>query len=303
MTEPAEKQVPPVSVLICTRNRPEKLGRTIASILSGAFTDFELIIVDQSTDDRTQRVIAAFPDPRLRLVIMNATGLARARNLAIRASRAEIVAFTDDDCICDAGWLAAIMAEYAAEPRIGSVFGRVLPYGGAQASLYCPATIASTGRRIVDRPIVPQLVLGSGNNMSFKKAVFREIGLFVESLGAGTKMKSGEDTEFVYRALRHRIRFLYSPEPLVYHDNWMTRGEFAELMRGSVLGGGAVFTKFALALDREAAIHLMRIAYYLLGDKIGVGSVKAGIASFARGVAMGIKYTIERPPPYREAMY
>jgi GT2 family glycosyltransferase len=180
------------------------------------------------------------------------------------------------------------------------VFGRVLPYGRGEKGMYCPAVIESVERRSVDRPLIPQEVLGAGNNMSFRKSVFRKIGLFVETLGAGTRMKSGEDTEFVYRALRHHLTLVYSAQPLVYHDNWMTREQFGELMRGSVLGGAAVFTKFSLKFDGGAALYLARTAYYLLGDKIGVGSVKTGLASFMRGLLMGFKYTIERPPRYAE---
>jgi GT2 family glycosyltransferase len=195
-------------------------------------------------------------------------------------------------------WLRSILAEYENEPSAVGIFGRVLPYGSDKEDMYCPATIASVDRRSVDRPVIPYLVLGAGNNMSFKKSVFREIGLFVETLGAGTNMKSGEDTEFVYRALRRHLRFVYSARPLVYHDNWMTREQFAELMRGSVRGGTAVFTKFSLELDGGAALYLARTAYYLLRDKIGVGSVSAGLANFAQGMIAGFKYTIERPPPY-----
>jgi glycosyltransferase involved in cell wall biosynthesis len=291
---------PRLSVLVCTRNRANKLSRTIASILDNRFADFELIIVDQSTDERSKIVVESFIDPRIRHIEMHTIGLARARNLAIARSCAEIIVFTDDDCICEPEWLSAIMAEYEREPAAAGIFGRVLPYGEGRSDMYCPATIGRLERRVVDRPVVPSEVLGAGNNMSFRKSVFRDIGLFIETLGAGTPMKSGEDTEFVYRMLHHRMTLVYSATPLVYHDNWMTRQQFAALMRGSVLGGTAVFTKFALAFDRQAALYLARIGYYLLRDKIGVGSVSAGFASFFRGMVVGLRYAVEQPPAFRE---
>ena len=45
-------QTPTLSVLICTRNRPDKLKRAVDSVLSNSFTDFELIVVDQSRDEK-----------------------------------------------------------------------------------------------------------------------------------------------------------------------------------------------------------------------------------------------------------
>ena len=54
-----------VSVLLCTRNRPQKLGRAVGSILANSYGDFELIVVDQSTDDDSGRTVAAFRDPRI----------------------------------------------------------------------------------------------------------------------------------------------------------------------------------------------------------------------------------------------
>ena len=104
-------------------------------------------------------------------------------------------------------------------------------------------------RRVVDAPVVPQLVLGSGNNMSFRTEVFRRIGLFIETLGAGTPMKSGEDTEFAYRALRRRLRCVYAPEALVHHDNWLSIAQYKLLARGYLLGGSAALAKFALHCD------------------------------------------------------
>jgi glycosyltransferase involved in cell wall biosynthesis len=289
--------IPPrLSVLVCTRNRTEKARRAIDSILRNSFADFELLVVDQSTDGRTRTAVEAFDDPRIRYIEMNATGLAKARNLAIQASYSEIVAFTDDDCICDSDWLASIVAEYDCDPTARGIFGRVLPYGEIRQDMYCPATMDSTDRRTVDRPTIPTMTLGGGNNMSFKKSVFREIGVFIETLGAGTKMKSGEDTEFVYRALRKRIRFVYSPRPLVYHDNWMTDAEFAELMCDSLLGTGAVFTKFLLHMDRGAGLYLLKTGHYVLHNRIGAGSVRAGVTSLISGMLMGVRYRFERPP-------
>lgn len=292
-----KENIPRLSVLLCTRNRPEKARRALDSILGNSFEDFELIVVDQSTDKKTGRAIDGFEDARIRYIRSPTVGLAKSRNLAIRASRSETVVFTDDDCICDENWLASIIAEYRRDPSIMGVIGRVIPYGDDnREGVFCPATMNSGEKKLIDRPVIPAYVLGGGNNMSFKKDVFREIGLFIETLGAGTWMKQGEETEFFYRALRKRTKLVYSPKPLVHHDNWLSREQFAALMQESMLGGTAVFTKFSLMMDKTAFIHLLKTAYYLLGNRLGAGSTIRGLAHFSLGVVMGIKYLFVSPP-------
>lgn len=290
--------IPRLSVLLCTRNRAEKAKRAVASILDNSFRDFELIVVDQSTDEKTKMAIDSFDDARIRYIRLSIVGLSKSRNIAIRASRSETIVFTDDDCICDKEWLASIVAEYKRDSSIMGVIGRVVAYGGKREDMFCPAIIDSRERKLVDRPVIPAYVLGGGNNMSFKKDVFREIGLFIETLGAGTWMKAGEDTEFFYRALRKHTKLVYSPRPLVHHDNWLSREQFAVLMQDSILGGTAVFTKFSLKMDRTAFVHLVKTAYHLLGNRLGVGSVAKGLVGFLVGLIMGIKYIVVSPPKF-----
>jgi glycosyltransferase involved in cell wall biosynthesis len=286
----------PISVLLCTRNRAAKLHRAIESILGNSYRNFELVVVDQSTDRESRTKVESFNDPRLVYVPTTTVGLSRARNLAVRVARWNVVVFTDDDCICHPNWLSSIIIEYERESSVMGVFGRVVAYGEGAPGMFCPSLIEAGERRVVDAPVIPQRVLGAGNNMSFRKDVFRKIGLFIESLGAGTSMKSGEDTEFVYRALRQRIRFVYAPDALVYHDNWLSLAHYPTLARGYILGGSAVFAKFALHLDGIALAHLARTAYYILCNKLGTGNIARTLGSFLVGCAMGVKYLLASPP-------
>ena len=300
---------PQVSVLICTRNRPEKVHRAVASVLANSFRDFELIVVDQSTDDETRERLTAIGDPRLSYYGTNTVGVSLSRNLAIRAARSDIVAFTDDDCVCDRDWLAAIRAEFAADSEVLGVYGRVVPYGAGRmgpdqsdwdcvsrdGDRVCPALIQSTQRRVVESPAIPHLVLGGGNNMSFRKEAFRRVGLFIETLGPGSRIGTGEDTEFTYRLLFNRCRLVYSPEPVVEHDNWLTRDAFAHHMKVAMRVQAAVFSSYALRLDSLAATHLLRTAWYLARDTMGIGSAVAGLTAFASGLPLGPVLRLHRP--------
>jgi GT2 family glycosyltransferase len=214
----------------------------------------------------------------------------------VRSSRAETVVFTDDDCVCDKDWLAAIVAEYARDPTIMGVYGRVIPYGPPRDGMICPAINESTQRLVLEGPAIPHIALGGGNNMSFKKAVFRKVGMFIESLGPGTWLNHAEDTEFSYRVLWSRCKIVYSPAPLVEHDNWMDRAQFAVQMKGAMRGLAVVFLTFALRCDQLAFMQLLRTSYYLLRNRMAIGSVSVGLAYFAAGLALGPVYFFIRPP-------
>src|SRR5260370_12175819 len=82
----SELPVPALSVLICTRNRMQKARRAVDSVLANSFSDFELIIVDQSSDRSTQHALANVHDRRLRYIRTDTIGVAISRNIAVRAA-------------------------------------------------------------------------------------------------------------------------------------------------------------------------------------------------------------------------
>jgi glycosyltransferase involved in cell wall biosynthesis len=297
---------PCLSVLICTRNRAQKAQRAVTSVLANSFRGFELIVVDQSTDNATREAVAAIRDERVRYIPTNTVGVAISRNIAIRSAAADIVVFTDDDCVCDRHWLQAIVDEFAADPAAVGVYGRVVPYGRAGSSTWdglseadgmiCPALMQARKRLVIDRPAIPHLVLGGGNNMSFRKKAFLRVGLFNEMLGPGSRIGTGEDTEFSYRLMFRHCRLIYSPEPVVEHDNWMEMAQFVRHMQVAMRVQAAVFTAYALRFDRLSMTHLARTAWYLAGNRMGIGSATAGLYHFATGFPWGVKLRLTKPP-------
>src|SRR5215475_9891332 len=90
--------MPKVSVIIPTHNRAEFLQSAITSVLNQTFQDFEIIIIDDASNDHTREVIANFSDVRIKVRHNQVSkGAAGARNIAIMNSSGEYVAFLDDD--------------------------------------------------------------------------------------------------------------------------------------------------------------------------------------------------------------
>jgi glycosyltransferase involved in cell wall biosynthesis len=89
--------MPKVSAIIVSHDRPALLRRSIASALSQDYPDFEIIIVDDSSDSGAWDVVNSFKDSRIRYIRNAPMSAGAARNFGIRQARGEYVAFLDDD--------------------------------------------------------------------------------------------------------------------------------------------------------------------------------------------------------------
>ena len=109
---------PVVSVAVATHNRAARLAALLDSLRAQTFTDFEVVVCDDGSEDETPALLAAVDDLPLHTVRRDrASGPARARDTAWRAARGELVAFTDDDCVASPGWLEAGVRAWREDPR------------------------------------------------------------------------------------------------------------------------------------------------------------------------------------------
>ena len=131
--DPWEDEIPApigVSVVVPTRGRPASLARCLDALVSQRLEPhhFEVVVVDDAASRETRAIVERFAHdsaPPIRyLAVHGAHGPAVARNLGWQAARGEIIAFTDDDCVPDAGWLAAGLAAFG--PGVQGVEGRVV---------------------------------------------------------------------------------------------------------------------------------------------------------------------------------
>lgn len=88
---------PLVSIILPTYNRPGVIERAVRSVLEQTYSDFELLVVDSSTDERTRLILEEFDDERIKYLPQAPKGPGAARNLGIDYARGEYLAFQDDD--------------------------------------------------------------------------------------------------------------------------------------------------------------------------------------------------------------
>lgn len=254
---------PPISVVICTRDRPETIARAVRSVASQPYDNFDVLVVDQSHSNETQQIVQALvPDyPRVRYLHLSEAGLSRAYNTGMRHSRGEILAFTDDDCVAPATWLATIAQAFAAEPDVQLIYGQVLLPEELRAVENVDGVtpmLPIRQRRRLSRHDGFE-VFGMGANFAARRTIFDQIGGFDEVLGGGGPLKSSQDFDFAYRVFHHGGTILLEPDVVVYHYGFRTHAEWPATLKAYGVGDGGFYFKHVRAGDPYAALLLARV--------------------------------------------
>jgi GT2 family glycosyltransferase len=289
LTELPER-TPNVSVVICTRNRGSEIVRTIESIIANDFTEFELIIIDQSTTNDTQVAVAPFlSDGRVRYVRTDQTGVSRSRNRSLSEASCEFVLNTDDDCVVATDWIAANLRALMAEPRAAIVFGDVIAPDVQAANFYTPESRARSDfvvRSIWSWKSTDGANVGIGASMAMRKSMLAAIGGFDTSLGPGSPLQNAEDTDISLRAVLAGQRIVRTRAVRVTHFGARHHDDYRQLMRVTMLALGAVNGK----LFRR---HPIAAAWYFVG---------LGWRTIARVVIVDLVH-LRRPPVLGRAKY
>ena len=175
-------KAPKVSVVIPAYNAMDYLPASLDSVFTQTFKDYEIIVVDDGSQDEIKAWAAQIQDPRFRLVSQINRGLAGARNTGIKESRGQYLAFLDaDDC-----WHETKLQKQVKvldnNPHVGLVY--------CWMRLVDPSGI-STGRFVknclsgmVWKDLLIKNCVGSGSTPMIRQACFEKVGDFDEKLGS-----------------------------------------------------------------------------------------------------------------------
>lgn len=232
------EHAPFLSLIIPTRERPERLARCLDSVLASGYphSRYEIVVVDNAAEtDRTAALVrdryGAGCPVAVRYVTEDAPGSASARNRGMRVVEGDIVAFTDDDVVVDHDWLAEVARGLDRAPEAGCISGLLLPveletpaqvwfeqYGGFSRGF--ERRVFDLGaNRPADSPLYPYAagIFGTGNNMAFRRDTLAAIGNFDPALGNGTPALGGVDSEVLLRTILEGHTIVYEPSALVWH--------------------------------------------------------------------------------------
>ncbi len=293
-----------MSVVICTRDRPEFLERCLHSLQKLSHPPEEIVVVDNApSSTATLELVKQFPF--IKYVLEPKAGLAFARNTGINNSTGEILVCTDDDVIVHPDWSLHLRQAFQ-DPQVMAATGLVIA-----TSLETKAQCIfekywsfNRGYRTIlyDSQYfkryncigVPAWRVGAGANMAFRRQVFDLVGYFDERLGAGSAGCS-EDSELWYRILAEKWTCRYEPTAVTYHCH---RQEMSDLqkqifnyMRGHVTELLIRFEKYQhwgnLIRLVLMPLHFSRVVIFgLLKEQLRLTTLTGEI----RGCFSGIKY-------------
>lgn len=190
MTETGFSSRPLVSVVIPTYNRADLIGETIRSVVDQTYTHWELIIVDDGSQDNTREVVAEFSDKRISYFSIQHSGIfGKVRNEGLKVSKGTYVAFLDSDDLWSAEKLEVQVKLLAEYPQAAFVFNNVTIFGPRKYSSPPDYDELFVGSILLPMLEETRFVFYPSALLFCREKVIGKLGLMDETLLYGTDTK------------------------------------------------------------------------------------------------------------------
>jgi glycosyltransferase involved in cell wall biosynthesis len=181
---------PSLALIICTRDRSARIRRCLSELPAAELRRHavEVIVVDNASHDETPQVLAAFARDAgfsFQPLRENRPGKSHALNTGLAHCRADIIAFTDDDCLLADDYVHAVLRNFA-DAGIHFAGGRQLPYDEHDADIGMNRSIQ---RRIFPPGSFLAPGIFQGGNLVIRREVFERVGSFDTALGPDTRYR------------------------------------------------------------------------------------------------------------------
>jgi GT2 family glycosyltransferase len=299
---------PLVTVVVPTIDRGAAIADTIASILQCDYQNREVIVVDQSQDDRTALCLRGHIETNQVLYLRAPrVGVAFSRETGAREGSGELIAYVDDDCVVAPSWLPQLVRVFQANSQAGMLFGNVLaaPHncklGFVQSYVRRDFYLAtSAGRK--------HRVEGIGACMAIRRSVWRQVGGFDLALGAGSTYRAAEETDLAFRVLLAGHGICETPDVSVVHSGFRSWTEHPRIVGDYLYGLGAMAAKH-LRCGQWQIITLMfhlglRWAFQAPVANLGARAPRLlRLQAYLKGLAAGFRGPLDRRATlYRTAL-
>ena len=250
----------PVTVAVCTYQRPAALRRALQSLITQDPAAAELLVVDNSAD-RSALALVEREFPGVRAVAEPVAGLDFARNRALATASHEIILFLDDDAVAQPGWVEAAARPLLDDARVGASTGRVEPLalesegqklfeanggfsrGAEKLRLPADASKPLHGRKA---PLIAWAVsVGSGCSLAIRRDAVQRMGGFDPALDMGAALPGGGDHDIMWRLLQSGYDVVYEPRAVALHEHRRGLGEAKAQIVGHQRALVALLTKHA----------------------------------------------------------
>lgn len=277
-----------VIISVYSIDRANDVVNCIESVRKQALAPREILLVLDPNE-----ALVTFYKERLKngvkIIVSDGFGLSLARNVGIKNSHSEFIAFIDDDAAADRDWLRNLVRNFD-DPSVIGVGGRIVPVwpgknpGWFPEELYwvvgCSYKGLPTTKSVIRNPI--------GCNMVFRRSVFEDVGCFSTSVGRiGNKLLGHDDTEFGMRATSKLsgTKIVYDPEAVVYHKvsenrvslKYVLKRSYAEGFSKAFISHDIKTNKSTLNTEKEYLRTLFLSTPYLLLQ----GKMRTGFSQIA----------------------
>lgn len=261
---------PYVSIIIPTYNHADFLGKALKSVISQTYKNWEAIIIDNHSTDRTVEVINKFKDPRIKYIkIFNGGILAKSRNLGIKIAKGKWIAFLDSD-------------DWWTDDKLEICFNEVcenddLVYHNLEVVHKSKIFFEKKkfkGREL-KRPILNDLLIGAitqGNAIGQSSVIVRKsILIKIKGIDENINLVGSEDYNTWLRVAQLTNEFKYINKNLGYiliHDSNVSNKDMSIPQRQSVVD----FMKFfnnEQKLNLEVKLKYMSGSYNYLNNNYG----------------------------------
>ena len=204
------RELPSFDLVVATTGRSDELAVFLDSVEAQEFERLRVIVVDQNDDERVAPIV------RGRSVgvshVRSERGLARARNVGLKLVDADLVAFPDDDCVYPEGLLARVAGRFHSDRELDGLAGRAADAEGRSSASWKTDSATLTDDNLWNRANAATIFL--------RRDLVGRIGDFDErlGLGSGEPWSSGEETDYLIRAVRAGARIEYDPDLVVVHE-------------------------------------------------------------------------------------
>jgi GT2 family glycosyltransferase len=274
---------PKVSVVVCVYNGERTIDDCLASLETLNYPNYEVIVVNDGSTDRTRQI--AESHDTICLINQENKGLSEARNVGIRASKGELIAFTDADCIADPDWLTYLVGRFHSS-EFAAVGGPNLSPPDDSMMANCVAVSPGAPTHVLlDDEIAEHI---PGCNMAFRREALVAIAGFDPIFRA-----AGDDVDVCWRLQNKGYKIGFSPAAIVWHFRRSTIRDYLKQQRGYGKAETLLFFK-----------HPSR--FNVLGQSRWFGRIYGDLSSFLSsrqpriysGVfGRGLFQTLYQPPP------
>jgi GT2 family glycosyltransferase/DNA-binding beta-propeller fold protein YncE len=207
---------PRVSVVVCAYNAADTLEDCLTSLEQLTYPDYEIVLVNDGSSDRTGEVGRAHP--RVRVIDIPNGGLSAARNVGLAEATGDIVAYTDADTRADRDWLTFLVQPFLTSEVVGSGGPNVVPPDDPPMAQCIARAPGGPTHVLLDDRIAEHV---PGCNMAFRRDALLAIGGFNPIY-----LRAGDDVDVCWRLQARGWKIGFASAALVWHHHRSSVGAY-----------------------------------------------------------------------------